>query len=222
MIISRKLSESENVDDVSVMMGTPANKALLDTTGFWHDDFNNATPNDICVAIRSEAADAGIAQAVMQQLEEALKQLAQGSGSSQALTQVRRWDSACQKLPDANLALISVAGEYAAELANQALDRNLNVMMFSDNVTLEDEINLKPARGKRLAGDGARLRYVDDCRHAAGFANVMPEGNIGVIGASGTGIQELCSQIALAGRELLTRLVLAGAISAVKWAASVR
>ncbi len=54
------------------------------------------------------------------------------------------------------------------------------------------------------------------------FANVMPEGNIGVIGASGTGIQELCSQIALAGRELLTRLVLAGAISAVKWAASVR
>ncbi len=44
MIISRKLSESENVDDVSVMMGTPANKALLDTTGFWHDDFNNATP----------------------------------------------------------------------------------------------------------------------------------------------------------------------------------
>ena len=66
MIISRKLSESENVDDVSVMMGTPANKALLDTTGFWHDDFNNATPNDICVAIRSEAADAGIAQAIME------------------------------------------------------------------------------------------------------------------------------------------------------------
>lgn len=82
MIISRKLSESENVDDVSVMMGTPANKALLDTTGFWHDDFNNATPNDICVAIRSEAADAGIAQAIMQQLEEALKQLAQGQAAA--------------------------------------------------------------------------------------------------------------------------------------------
>ncbi len=73
MIISRKLSESEDVDDVSVMMGTPTNKALLDTTGFWHDDFNNATPNDICVAIRSEAADAGMAQAIMQRLEEALK-----------------------------------------------------------------------------------------------------------------------------------------------------
>ncbi|MDO1920937.1 acyl-CoA synthetase FdrA, partial [Escherichia coli] len=110
MIISRKLSESENVDDVSVMRGPTANKALLDTTGFWHDDFNNATPNDICVAIRSEAADAGIAQAVMQQLEEALKQLAPGSGSSPAVTQVRRRERAWQKLPDANLALVSVGG----------------------------------------------------------------------------------------------------------------
>ncbi|HAX2880389.1 TPA: acyl-CoA synthetase FdrA [Escherichia coli] len=205
MIISRKLSESENVDDVSVMMGTPANKALLDTTGFWHDDFNNATPNDICVAIRSEAADAGIAQAIMQQLEEALKQLAQGSGSSQSLTQVRRWDSACQKLSDASLALISVAGEYAAELANQALDRNLNVMMFSDNVTLEDEIQLKTrAREKGLLVMGPDCGTSMIAGTPLAFANVMPEGNIGVIGASGTGIQELCSQIALTALEMLS------------------
>ena len=185
MIISRKLSESENVDDVSVMMGTPANKALLDTTGFWHDDFNNATPNDICVAIRSEAADAGIAQAVMQQLEKALKQLAQGSGSSQALTQVRRWDSASQKLPDANLALISVAGEYAAELANQALEKGLLVM--------------GPDCGTSIIA-----------ATPLAFANVMPEGNIGVIGASGTGIQELCSQIALAGEGITHAIGLGG------------
>lgn len=62
MIISRKLSESENVDDVSVMMGTPANKALLETTGFWHDDFATATPNDICVAIRTDCADASVTE----------------------------------------------------------------------------------------------------------------------------------------------------------------
>ena len=85
MIISRKLSESENVDDVSVMMGTPANKSLLETTGFWHDDFHGATPNDICVAIRTEAVDDGITQVIVQQLEEALQQLAQGSSGSQSL-----------------------------------------------------------------------------------------------------------------------------------------
>lgn len=211
MIISRKLSESENVDDVSVMMGTPANKSLLETTGFWHDDFNNATPNDICVAIRTETADESIAQAILQQLDESLQQLAQATGGSQTLLQVRRWESACQKLPEANMTLISVAGEYAAELANQALDRNLNVMMFSDNVTLEDEITLK-----RRAQDKGLLVMGPDCGTAmiAGtplaFANVMPEGNIGVLGASGTGIQELCSQIALAGEGITHAIGLGG------------
>ncbi|MDV7072011.1 acyl-CoA synthetase FdrA [Citrobacter werkmanii] len=211
MIISRKLSESENVDDVSVMMGTPANKSLLETTGFWHDDFNNATPNDICVAIRTETADESITQAILQQLDESLQQLAQATGGSQTLLQVRRWESACQKLPEANMTLISVAGEYAAELANQALDRNLNVMMFSDNVTLEDEITLK-----RRAQDKGLLVMGPDCGTAmiAGtplaFANVMPEGNIGVLGASGTGIQELCSQIALAGEGITHAIGLGG------------
>ncbi|MDM3294609.1 acyl-CoA synthetase FdrA [Citrobacter sp. Cc139] len=211
MIISRKLSESENVDDVSVMMGTPANKSLLETTGFWHDDFNNATPNDICVAIRTETADESITQAILQQLDESLQQLAQATGGSQTLLQVRRWESACQKLPEANMTLISVAGEYAAELANQALDRNLNVMMFSDNVTLEDEIALK-----RRAQDKGLLVMGPDCGTAmiAGtpltFANVMPEGNIGVLGASGTGIQELCSQIALAGEGITHAIGLGG------------
>ncbi|TKU45181.1 acyl-CoA synthetase FdrA [Citrobacter sp. wls714] len=211
MIISRKLSESENVDDVSIMMGTPANKSLLETTGFWHDDFNNATPNDICVAIRTETADESITQAILQQLDESLQQLAQATGGSQTLLQVRRWESACQKLPEANMTLISVAGEYAAELANQALDRNLNVMMFSDNVTLEDEITLK-----RRAQDKGLLVMGPDCGTAmiAGtplaFANVMPEGNIGVLGASGTGIQELCSQIALAGEGITHAIGLGG------------
>lgn len=211
MIISRKLSESENVDDVSVMMGTPANKSLLETTGFWHDDFHSATPNDICVAIRTEAVDDGITQVIVRQLDEALQQLAQGSSGSQSLVQVRRWESACQKLPEANLALVSVAGEYAAELAEQALDRALNVMIFSDNVTLDDEIRLK-----RRARDKGLLVMGPDCGTAMiantplAFANVMPEGNIGVIGASGTGIQELCSQIALAGEGITHAIGLGG------------
>ena len=100
------------------------------------------------------------------------------------------WDSASQKLPDANLALISVAGEYAAELANQALDRNLNVMMFSDNVTLEDESQLKTrAREKCLLVMGPDCGTSMIAATPLAFANVMPEGNIGVIGASGT---EMC------------------------------
>ncbi len=106
-----------------------------------------------------------------------------------------------------------MAGEYAAELAEQALDRSLNVMIFSDNVTLDDEIRLK-----RRARDKGLLVMGPDCGTAMiantplAFANIMPEGNIGVIGASGTGIQELCSQIALAGKGLPMPSGLADAI----------
>lgn len=145
MIISRKLSESENVDDVSVMMGTPANKALLETTGFWHDDFATATPNDICVAIRTDCADASVTEMIIARLDDALSALAQGSGQSQSLNVVRRWQSAMQKLPQANMTLISVAGEYAAELAHQALSSEKNVMIFSDNVTPKMKLPSKPA-----------------------------------------------------------------------------
>ncbi|POP46864.1 acyl-CoA synthetase FdrA [Superficieibacter electus] len=198
MIISRKLSESENVDDVSVMMGTPANKSLLDTTGFWHADFASATPNDICIAVRTDSDDTMIMQTILQQLEDALKTLAQGTGGEQSLQQVRRWESACQKLSTANVTLISVAGEYAAELAHQALDHDKNVMIFSDNVSLDDEIELKNrARDKGLLVMGPDCGTAMIAGTPLAFANVMPEGCIGIIGASGTGIQELASQIAL-------------------------
>lgn len=86
-------------------------------------------------------------------------------------------------------------------------------MIFSDNVTLDDEIRLK-----RRARDKGLLVMGPDCGTAMiantplAFANVMPEGNIGVIGASGTGIQELCSQIALAGKGLPMPSGLADAI----------
>ncbi|MBR7416926.1 acyl-CoA synthetase FdrA [Klebsiella quasipneumoniae] len=211
MIISRKLSESENVDDVSVMMGTPANKALLETTGFWHDDFATATPNDICVAIRTDCADASVTEMIIARLDDALSALAQGSGQSQSLNVVRRWQSAMQKLPQANMTLISVAGEYAAELAHQALSSEKNVMIFSDNVTLEDEIALKTrARDKGLLVMGPDCGTAMIAGTPLAFANVTPEGNIGVIGASGTGIQELVSQIALGGEGISHAIGLGG------------
>ncbi|MEB0950457.1 acyl-CoA synthetase FdrA [Citrobacter sedlakii] len=198
MIISRKLSERPEVDQVSVMMGTPANKAMLDSTGFWHDDFADATPNDICVAVRTQEARPGILDLVREQLEKELSAIANASGSSQQLLKARRWESACLKLPQANLLLVSVAGEYAASVAREGLLAGKNVMLFSDNVPLAQEVELKT-----LARERGLIVMGPDCGTAmiAGsplaFANVLPEGGIGVIGASGTGIQEVTSQIAL-------------------------
>ncbi|MBW7981765.1 acyl-CoA synthetase FdrA [Enterobacillus tribolii] len=211
MLISRKLSALPEVDEVSVMMGTPANKSLLEATGFWHDDFADATPNDICASIRTHDAVADIIPRMRKQLDEELNAIAQGQSGGQHLQKARRWESACQKLPDANLLLISVAGEYAAGLAQQGLDAGKNVMLFSDNVPLEQEIALK-----QCARDKGLLVMGPDCGTAmvAGaplaFANVLPHGSIGVIGASGTGIQELTSQIALLGQGITHAIGLGG------------
>ena len=122
MIISRKLSEAPEVEEISVMMGTPANKSLLDVTGFWHDIFNEATPNDICVSIKAESDDPAIIETISSALEEALADIANGQKSGNKLTTVRSWRTAKQKSPNANMLLISIAGEYAAELADTGLE----------------------------------------------------------------------------------------------------
>ncbi|MCS3409729.1 acyl-CoA synthetase FdrA [Serratia sp. AKBS12] len=211
MLISRRLSESDAVDEVSVMMGTPANKTLLKATGFWHPHFTDATPNDICVAIRCEHRQDSITDSVRQQLEQALNTVSQGNGNGQALPTARRWQSACEKLPDANLTLISVAGEYAAELAERALERQQNVMIFSDNVSLEQEVALKQrARARQLLVMGPDCGTAVVAGVPLAFSNALPTGSIGIVGASGTGIQELASQIALMGQGITHALGLGG------------
>ncbi|AWH87581.1 acyl-CoA synthetase FdrA [Limnobaculum parvum] len=211
MLISRKLSASQGVDEVSVMMGTPANKALLEATGFWHSDFATATPNDICAAIRTHEEMTDIIDVIRTSLENELNTIAQGQRGGQHLQKARRWESSQQKLPDANLLLISIAGEYAAELAQQGLDDGKNVMLFSDNVSLEQEIALKQnARAKGLLVMGPDCGTAMIAGAPLAFANVLPKGSIGVIGASGTGIQELTSQIALLRQGVTHALGLGG------------
>lgn len=76
MLISRKLSAIDDVEEVSVMMGTPANKALLESTGFWHEEFARATPNDICAAIRTRQPVADILTLIQQRLDAELNAIA--------------------------------------------------------------------------------------------------------------------------------------------------
>jgi succinyl-CoA synthetase alpha subunit len=113
---------------------------------------------------------------------------------------VRTMRAAVHEMPDANLALISVPGHFAAGEARKALGLGLNVMIFSDNVSIEDEIALK-----RQAREIGLMMMGPDCGTAIlggvplGFANVVPRGDIGLIGASGTGIQEVSCLIARSG-----------------------
>lgn len=210
MLLSRDLSASAGIKRVSVMMGTPANKDLYRETGLWHEALAAATPNDLCVVADSDSDDAATAEAVAARIKAWLASLARGSRSA-GYPVARSWRRARALLPEANIALISIAGDYACAPARQALEDGCHVMIFSDNVSLEQELELKT-----LARDRGLLMMGPDCGTAIinqaplAFANRIPPGPIAIVGASGSGIQELSSQIALLGGGISHALGLGG------------
>ena len=210
MVVSRDVSAMPQVNRVSVMMGTPANKDVFHETGLWHAALDAATPNDLCIVVDSEDNDPAVAGAMAEQVKNRLAELARGQRKA-GYPLARSWRRARELLPEANIALISVAGHYVYEPARQALADGCHVMIFSDNVSLENELTLKT-----LARDKGLLVMGPDCGTAIinkaplAFANRIPAGAIAVVGASGTGIQEITSQIARLGGGITHALGLGG------------
>jgi FdrA protein len=198
MRLSRDVAAMPGVEEAALMMGTPANKRVLAEAGLLAAEGEGAAGNDLILAVRAgsrQAAEAAIAAAE----NRLTRPGAAGQGSRAARPRTLR--AALQERPDATLALISVPGDYAVAEARRAICSGLDVMLFSDNVALEDERTLK--REARALG---RLVMGPDCGTAIvngtplAFANRVPRGDIGVIGASGTGMQEVTSLIARAGK----------------------
>ncbi|WP_339266656.1 acyl-CoA synthetase FdrA [Paenibacillus sp. FSL K6-1330] len=193
MLLTNKISTLDGVEQASIMMGTPANKDIFHNTAMYTDELDKAGPNDMCIVIKTDSQEH--VSEVLDTIEAELKNQAVSS-NKQEFQSVRTWDKALQALPNANLALISVPGQYAAEEAEQALDRGLHAFIFSDNVDVQDELRLK-----QKAHDKGLLVMGPDCGTGivsgvpVAFANVVQQGNIGVIGASGTGIQEVTTLI---------------------------
>lgn len=199
MRIARTLGAGSGVLEASLMIGSESNKALLADAGLLAGEAASAQADDMVIAVRAKSA----AQAESA-LEEAERLLAGGGATASAQAGLRAlpgFRAALDALPRANLALVSVPGEFAALEARRALEHGLNVMIFSDNVPLEDEVALK-----RLALDKGLLVMGPDCGTAlvAGtplaFANAVPRGDVGIISASGTGLQEVSCLLARAGR----------------------
>ena len=198
MRIARALRDGPGVEEAGLMIGTPANKEILREANVLAASGEQAGAGDLVVAIRAgtkAAADAALAQA-----RRLLDQPRQ-SNSTASEWRPRSMRAAIDQTPGASLALISVPGDFAAAEARKALRRGLHVMIFSDNVPLAEEVALK-----REARERGLLVMGPDCGTAiiAGtplaFANVVPRGDIGLIGASGTGIQEVSCLLARSGR----------------------
>jgi FdrA protein len=198
MRISRQIAALPGVEEAGLIIGTPANKEILREARILGPEGDAAELGDLILALRASDPAAGKAA-----LKEAMRLLEQplASQATTSLVSLRTLRAAASTLPDANLALISVPGDFAAAEARKALGLGLNVMVFSDNVPVEQEVALK-----RQARDLGRMVMGPDCGTAIingvplGFANVVPRGDIGIIGASGTGIQEVSCLIARAGR----------------------
>jgi FdrA protein len=196
MRLSRRLAALPGIADAALMIGTPSNKALLRDAGLLAAAGEEAGANDLLIAVSASDEQAGRAA-----LESALTLLTQRD-DHQALSfaRVKTLPGALEALPQANLALISVPGDFAALEARKALGAGLHALVFSSGVPLEEERALK-----LLANEKGLLLMGPDCGTAliAGtpiaFANAVPRGDIGIVSASGTGLQEVSCLVARMG-----------------------
>ena len=190
MRISASLSESEGVESASLMIGTPSNLTILDEAGLLTEAGRAAGPDDLVIAVRAESGEA--LAAALDAAEARLDGTAEGPEGGRTGARYPGIRAASEALPGANLAIVSVPGPFAAREARRALAAGLHVLVFSDNVPVEEEVNLK-----REARERGRLVMGPDCGTAiiAGiplaFANRVRRGAIGVVAASGTGLQEI-------------------------------
>ena len=197
MRLAAELRAVPGVRETAALMGTPANRALLAEAGLATPESATAGPGDLILVVDAEdEAAAETAFATAKQRFDERRQAREASGR----VVPRTLDSALRQVPEANLAIISVPGPHAKLEALTALRRGLHVFLFSDNVSLDDEVELK-----RLARRQQLLCMGPDCGTAyingigLGFANVVTAGRIGCVAASGTGLQAVVSRIAALG-----------------------
>nr|WP_326183187.1 acyl-CoA synthetase FdrA [Virgibacillus halodenitrificans] len=193
MLLTNAVSSMDGLNKVQIMMATPSNKDIFKDAGLHTEELEAAESNDMAIVIDTE--DESTVDEVLGKVDQYLKdQSISNSGSG--LETVRTWDRAKNTLPNANMAMISVPGQYAAEEADKALDMGLHVFLFSDNVPMEDEVRLKKKaheKGLLVMGPDCGTGILDGVPMA--FANVVNKGKIGIVGASGTGIQEVSTII---------------------------
>jgi len=193
MRLSNDVAALEGVADVLVGMATDLNLELLENMCAATDESRAATPNDLIIAVIAVGESAG--QAALAAVEQGMSK--KKPGREEAGEQVFALIDDVAGLDEGfNIAVISAPGTYAAHECLNALRRGINVFLFSDNVTVEEEVRLK-----EYANENGLLMMGPDCGTAIingvalGFANVVRSGDIGVVAASGTGLQQVTQLI---------------------------
>jgi FdrA protein len=192
MKLQRSLSEQPGVLDAGVVMGTDANKDVLAQSNLLVDEVKRAGANDLIIVVKGENESS--AQTALGKVDELVA--ARQSGSVDQEYRSKSLEAAVTRLPTSQWVLISVPGRYAADVARQALRLNKHVFLYSDNVSLQDEIALKhdaATEGLIVMGPDCGTAIVNGI--GLGFANKVRRGPIGIVAASGTGLQQVSVRI---------------------------
>jgi succinyl-CoA synthetase alpha subunit len=201
MQVARRIAGEPGIRDASALLATPANKKVLADLGYGKveedKDFAVAGPNDLLIALEGEE---DVVRAVASDPEAWLQRPEVASPGSSSAREPHSIREAAEARPASSVAVISVPGEHAAREARAALKEGLNVFLFSSNVSVDDELALKSAardQGLVVMGPDCGTAYL--CGAGIGFANAVRSGPIGIVGSSGTGMQELSSLLHAAG-----------------------
>ncbi len=227
LVGSRALLGVDGIEWASAAMATPGNVATLEKEGFdTQAELASAGANDLFIAVRAESQDA--VDAARKAGEKALFEAADGKDADPGERPPRTLAEAVARQPGSNVAVVSVPGDYAALEAHKALSAGLHVLLFSDNVPVDDEIALKERAaglGLLVMGPGAGTAMLGGT--CLGFANVVAGGRVAVVAAAGTGAQEaaalldrwgvgVAQVIGLGGRDLSARVGGRMALTAVR------
>ncbi len=196
MLISQELRKLQEIKDAVAIVANKENRQILADTGMLVPEISSALETDIVIVIK--AADETSAQAALIHAEALISEPTKSQTTG--MQSYRSIRAAASKRQDLDLCLISVAGKYAAREAAASISEGLHVMIFSDNVSMADELRLKQealAKGLLMMGPDCGTAIINGC--PLGFANHVPAGEIGIVSASGTGLQEVSVAIAHRG-----------------------
>lgn len=192
MQVAKGISNEPGIEQAIALMGTENNKAVLIKMGVKEKEIDSVSSNDVVIFIMGNKSQVDL---VLNNIDQWFTRK-----TTSLQTRIHTLDEALTIQPKANLAVISVPGKYAAREAQKALDKGLNVFLFSNNVSIEEEFSLK-----QYADQQGLLVMGPDCGTSIiagvgiGFANSIRKGKIGVVGVTGTGLQEFTSLIHQAG-----------------------
>jgi len=206
MRISQEVKSMDGVKDVLVGMGTTLNKDMARSMGILSEEAAGVGNNDLFIVFSLE--DGENPQNIFERIEALLNP--EHSESAEGYNPITLREG-LKYAPEGNIVLISLPGQYVYEEAKFALENNRHVMIFSDNVPINQELELK-----QIAVEKGLLLMGPDCGTAIinkiplGFANIVRKGSIGIVGASGTGIQEVSALIHRKGRGIAQAIGVGG------------